>query len=103
MREPSVSALGREPLLHERMQRRVIVKLFFAFGAVQNYQWHAPIPLPRDAPIRTLRDHRVNPVGAPLGSPFYFWNFRKRARADRTRGSLSVQIDEPLFGGAENH
>jgi hypothetical protein len=51
----------------------------------------------------------VNPLGAPLRCPFHFGNFGKRARANcaavfpGTRGSGAVQIDEPLFGGAEDH
>ena len=94
----------REPLLHQRVQRRVIVKLFAALVAIQNYQRHAPIPLPRDAPVRPLRDHRVNPFSAPFRRPFHLGDFRKRARPDRTRTApRAIQIDEPLFGGAENY
>ena len=95
----------REPLLHQRVQRCIIVKLFAALVAIQNHQRHAPETLPRNAPVRPLRNHRMNPLGAPLGRPFHFRNFRERARTDRRRAIAprAVQIDEPLFGGAKNY
>ncbi len=109
MREPGIRALARKPFMNERVQRRVVVELLAALVAIQDHQRHAPEPLPRNAPVGPLGDHRVNPLGAPLRCPFHFGDFRERARPNRgavmpsTGGPRAIQIDEPLFGGAEDH
>jgi hypothetical protein len=66
--------------------------------AVKDGDGHAPGPLARDAPVRPVQDHVVDPVAAPVRDP---------AHAVNGGQGLSAKVgglhgDEPLPGGAED-
>ena len=51
------------------------------FSVYEKRHRHAPLPLPRERPIRAIRDHRVQPRLAPRGEKLCGFNGRERGVA----------------------
>ena len=73
--------------------------LFAAVVAGKGDDRNAPVPLPRDAPVRSLFEHRRDPLPAPLRHKF---DLRDLVKALLTEPCV-VHRDEPLFGRPEDH
>src|SRR3984957_12642757 len=66
-------------------------------GIVKDWQRHTPTALPRNTPVRTGFNGRVNPVSAPVRDPIGSVNRLKSGRFQE------VNPDKELFDRAKNH
>ena len=94
------SAPSRSNQWQHVAQRREILELLAAPVAIENDQRHAPESLARNAPVRPLRDHLVHALAPQAGVHF---TLAISSRALLRGWPPSIETDEPLLGGAENH
>ena len=62
-------------------------------------QWHTPVSLPGDAPVRPVSNHRGDPRLTPLRDPANFLNFLQSVLTQITL----IHADKPLLCGSEDN
>jgi hypothetical protein len=99
--EPGFDAFDFDALGHFFHQLDGARVQLAAFLVQEERDRHAPVALTRDAPVRTVGDHRVQARLAPGRDELGVFDGFERALAQGVAGGwLLVHADEPLRGGA---
>src|SRR3954447_16164900 len=87
--------LGKE--LHHAVENLSVGQRMAAGIAVEDNDRYPPNPLARNAPVRTVSDHVVDPLFAPGGIPLHMTNGFERFLTQ----IVTFHPDKPLLSGTE--